>query len=223
MFILDLGGGRGPERVRGVCRTRSSASNGSRAGAARSTTSRSRWTSLAELEAVKQRLVDAGADIGEIQRLGDEWSLFFRDVDGMELEVLRPGRLSSAGRRPAGRIEEQPEVLPASPRRRHRPRAARGTWHDAGRDLREVPAQAVEVEHRWQHRRARGTRRTTAVTVPSPGSSIQRSRSGGAISVVSQSINRIPVGVTSTFSTWGSPWVRTMRSGWSRASATSCA
>ena len=47
-------------------------------------------TSLAELEAVKQRLVDAGADIGEIQRLGDEWSLFFRDVDGMELEVCAP-------------------------------------------------------------------------------------------------------------------------------------
>src|SRR6478752_939353 len=43
--------------------------------------------SLAELEQVKQRLVDAGADIGEIQRLGGEWSLFFRDVDGMELEV----------------------------------------------------------------------------------------------------------------------------------------
>ncbi|MGH9177897.1 MAG: VOC family protein [Acidimicrobiales bacterium] len=43
--------------------------------------------SLAELERVKQRLMDAGADIGEIQRLGGEWSLFFRDVDGMELEV----------------------------------------------------------------------------------------------------------------------------------------
>jgi catechol 2,3-dioxygenase-like lactoylglutathione lyase family enzyme len=39
------------------------------------------------LEAVRQRLVDAGADIGEIQRLGSEWSLFFRDLDGMELEV----------------------------------------------------------------------------------------------------------------------------------------
>ena len=47
-------------------------------------------TSHAELEAVKQRLVDAGAEIGEIQRLGDEWSLFFRDVDGMELEVCAP-------------------------------------------------------------------------------------------------------------------------------------
>jgi catechol 2,3-dioxygenase-like lactoylglutathione lyase family enzyme len=43
--------------------------------------------SLETLEAVKQRLTDAGADIGEIQRLGPEWSLFFRDVDGMELEV----------------------------------------------------------------------------------------------------------------------------------------
>jgi catechol 2,3-dioxygenase-like lactoylglutathione lyase family enzyme len=46
--------------------------------------------SLEELEAVKQRLIDAGADIGEIQQLGPEWSLFFRDVDGMELEVCAP-------------------------------------------------------------------------------------------------------------------------------------
>ena len=38
-------------------------------------------------EEVEDRLVAAGADIGEIQRLGDEWSLFFRDVDGTELEV----------------------------------------------------------------------------------------------------------------------------------------
>jgi catechol 2,3-dioxygenase-like lactoylglutathione lyase family enzyme len=47
--------------------------------------------SLAALEEVKQRLVDAGADIGDIQELGDMWSLFFRDVDGMELEVCAPG------------------------------------------------------------------------------------------------------------------------------------
>ena len=46
--------------------------------------------SLATLEQVRDRLVEAGADIGEIQRLGDEWSLFFRDVDGMELEVCTP-------------------------------------------------------------------------------------------------------------------------------------
>jgi catechol 2,3-dioxygenase-like lactoylglutathione lyase family enzyme len=43
-----------------------------------------------ELEEAKQRLVDAGAEIGEIQRLGSVWSLFFRDVDGMELEVCAP-------------------------------------------------------------------------------------------------------------------------------------
>jgi catechol 2,3-dioxygenase-like lactoylglutathione lyase family enzyme len=43
--------------------------------------------SLATLEAVKERLVAAGADIGEIQQLGGIWSLFFRDPDGMELEV----------------------------------------------------------------------------------------------------------------------------------------
>ncbi|EFC78959.1 VOC family protein [Parafrankia sp. EUN1f] len=43
--------------------------------------------SLATLEATRDRLRELGADIGEIQRLGDEWSLFFRDPDGMELEV----------------------------------------------------------------------------------------------------------------------------------------
>jgi len=43
--------------------------------------------SLAVLEQVKDRLAGAGAEIGDIQRLGDEWSLFFRDPDGMELEV----------------------------------------------------------------------------------------------------------------------------------------
>jgi catechol 2,3-dioxygenase-like lactoylglutathione lyase family enzyme len=45
---------------------------------------------LQTLEQIKQRLIDAGADIGEIQQLGAEWSLFFRDVDGMELEVCAP-------------------------------------------------------------------------------------------------------------------------------------
>jgi catechol 2,3-dioxygenase-like lactoylglutathione lyase family enzyme len=39
------------------------------------------------LEQIKSRMVDAGAEIGDIQRLGDEWSLFFRDPDGMELEI----------------------------------------------------------------------------------------------------------------------------------------
>jgi catechol 2,3-dioxygenase-like lactoylglutathione lyase family enzyme len=46
--------------------------------------------SLATLEQVKDRLVAAGADIGEIQQLGSIWSLFFRDPDGMELEVCAP-------------------------------------------------------------------------------------------------------------------------------------
>ena len=46
---------------------------------------------LAALEQVRDRLVDVGADVGEIQVLGgDTHSLFFRDVDGMELEVCAP-------------------------------------------------------------------------------------------------------------------------------------
>jgi catechol 2,3-dioxygenase-like lactoylglutathione lyase family enzyme len=47
--------------------------------------------SHATLEDVKQRLAAAGAqEVGEIQQLGDEWSLFFRDPDGMDLEVCCP-------------------------------------------------------------------------------------------------------------------------------------
>ena len=46
---------------------------------------------LRTLEEVRDRLVRVGAEIGEIQCLGgDTWSLFFRDVDGMELEVCAP-------------------------------------------------------------------------------------------------------------------------------------
>ena len=45
----------------------------------------------ATLEVVKERLAAAGAqEVGEIQQLGDVWSLFFRDPDGMELEVCCP-------------------------------------------------------------------------------------------------------------------------------------
>ena len=39
------------------------------------------------LEAVRDRIVAAGGEVGDIQRLAGEWSLFFRDPDGMELEV----------------------------------------------------------------------------------------------------------------------------------------
>ena len=40
------------------------------------------------LHAMKDRLAAAGAqEVGEVQRLGNEWSLFFRSIDGMELEV----------------------------------------------------------------------------------------------------------------------------------------
>jgi catechol 2,3-dioxygenase-like lactoylglutathione lyase family enzyme len=43
------------------------------------------------LEVVAARLAAAGAqEVGEIQQLGDELSLFFRDPDGMELEVCCP-------------------------------------------------------------------------------------------------------------------------------------
>jgi catechol 2,3-dioxygenase-like lactoylglutathione lyase family enzyme len=43
------------------------------------------------LERIKERLAEAGAqEVGEIQQLGPELSLFFRDPDGMELEVCCP-------------------------------------------------------------------------------------------------------------------------------------
>ena len=42
------------------------------------------------LEEMRRCLVDAGAEIGEIQQLGSEWSLFFRNPDGMELGGVRP-------------------------------------------------------------------------------------------------------------------------------------
>jgi catechol 2,3-dioxygenase-like lactoylglutathione lyase family enzyme len=42
------------------------------------------------LEEMRDGLAAAGADIGDIHRLGDVWSVFFRDPDGMELEVCAP-------------------------------------------------------------------------------------------------------------------------------------
>ncbi len=47
--------------------------------------------SLASIEALRPRLAPAGAlEVGEIQQLGAEWSLFFRDPDGMDLELCAP-------------------------------------------------------------------------------------------------------------------------------------
>ena len=52
--------------------------------------------SRATLEGLRERMVAAGAEIGEIQRLGNIWSLFFRDPDGMELEVCAYALASAA-------------------------------------------------------------------------------------------------------------------------------
>jgi catechol 2,3-dioxygenase-like lactoylglutathione lyase family enzyme len=86
MAIIDLGGGAalnafevGPEAILGERRRIGGRGAIDHYGIA--------VDSLGTLEKVRDRLVDAGAEIGEIQRLGGEWSLFFRDVDGMELEV----------------------------------------------------------------------------------------------------------------------------------------
>jgi catechol 2,3-dioxygenase-like lactoylglutathione lyase family enzyme len=98
MFILDMGGGAalnvfevGEDDIIGEQRRQGGRGAIDHFGIA--------VESLAELEQVKQRLIDAGADIGEIQQLGPEWSLFFRDVDGMELEVCAP---ASPGDAPPG-------------------------------------------------------------------------------------------------------------------------
>ena len=86
MFIIDMGGGSAlnvfevpPEAIIGERRRIGGRGAIDHFGIA--------VDNLPDLERIKERLVTAGADIGEIQRLGDEWSLFFRDVDGTELEV----------------------------------------------------------------------------------------------------------------------------------------
>jgi len=86
MVILDLGGGAAlnvfevaPEDIIGERRRQGGRGAIEHFGLA--------VDSFSTLEQVRERLVAAGAEIGDIQRLGGEWSLFFRDPDGMELEV----------------------------------------------------------------------------------------------------------------------------------------
>jgi catechol 2,3-dioxygenase-like lactoylglutathione lyase family enzyme len=89
MFIIDLGGGAAlnvfevpPDEIIGEQRRLGARGAIDHFGLS--------VDSLDTLRAVKERLLAAGADIGEIQQLGADWSLFFRDVDGMELEVVAP-------------------------------------------------------------------------------------------------------------------------------------
>jgi catechol 2,3-dioxygenase-like lactoylglutathione lyase family enzyme len=90
MFILDMGGGSAlnvfevsEEAIIGERRRVGSRGAIDHFGLA--------VDNLATLETVRERLVEAGADVGDIQVLGGEThSLFFRDVDGMELEVCAP-------------------------------------------------------------------------------------------------------------------------------------
>ena len=86
MAILDLGGGAALNvfEVDGRRDHRRAPAPG---WAGRDRPLRRRRRLAATLEGVRERMVGAGAEIGEIQRLGGEWSLFFRDPDGMELEV----------------------------------------------------------------------------------------------------------------------------------------
>jgi catechol 2,3-dioxygenase-like lactoylglutathione lyase family enzyme len=87
MVILDMGGGGAlnvsevaPEDIIGERRTIGARGAIDHFGIA--------VPDLPTLEKVRDRLVAIGADIGEVQQLGGTtWSLFFRDVDGMELEV----------------------------------------------------------------------------------------------------------------------------------------
>lgn len=90
MKILDLGGGAAlnvfevpAEEIIGQRRTQCARGAIDHFGLA--------VESRAALEAVRERLLQSEAqEVGTIQKLGSELSLFFRDPDGMELEVCCP-------------------------------------------------------------------------------------------------------------------------------------
>ena len=91
MAIIELGGGAAlnvfevpeeiPDRRPRRCRV----------AAGRSTTTGSPSTRSPAWKRCATASSTLGADIGEIHQLGTMWSLFFRDPDGMELEVCAPG------------------------------------------------------------------------------------------------------------------------------------
>jgi catechol 2,3-dioxygenase-like lactoylglutathione lyase family enzyme len=91
MKIVDLGGGAAlnvfevaPEDLIGERRTQGKRGAVDHFGLA--------VDSLATLRTMPARLAAAGAqEVGELQQLGGLWSLFFRDPDGMELEVCCEG------------------------------------------------------------------------------------------------------------------------------------
>ena len=93
--------------------------------------------------------MDAGADIGEIQRLGDEWSLFFRDVDGMELEVcaLADAYLPPVARRP----------VPVDVQRAAEPQPLVGYIEQTV--VEQVPEPPVPLDHRHRAHRLQPNRR----------------------------------------------------------------
>lgn len=51
------------------------------------------------LGSVRDRLADADANIGDVQQLGNIWSLCCRDPDGTELEVCAPITDNAGGER----------------------------------------------------------------------------------------------------------------------------